>query len=431
MKHSLVPILVSLSLYLNQHLVNLQKCGERQIKTRDLITNSFDVQPGDYPWHLAIFIKHPIRQYICGGTLVGQSVAITSAHCVVVPGLRTARQPDELVILVGKHLLSAQSESVAEYELSSIILYQNSADTVEVRHDIALLITKEPVVYGKFVQPACLPTFSLIKSQLSGTIVGWGYTEQNAVSDTLRAANVPIVLKDDCIRSNQEAFKNSVTDEMFCAGYRNGTNACNGDSGGGMFRNIRGKWYLLGVISFTAAQERNQNLCSSTDYTAFVDVAKYRRWIMENSNSSFGCNCLDERPYGKRSMKKQYFVHNSQEVTFLQAWRLCQNVGHQLATITSEEDSRLIEQAIAKSSNTKGPWFIAGTDLGNEGHFVWISTNRPVGYLTGYLNYSPGQPDNAGGNGNCLEIGRWGGVVWNDVPCEWKQRYICEYITWN
>ncbi|XP_053686548.1 clotting factor G beta subunit-like, partial [Sabethes cyaneus] len=239
MKYYLAVIsVVVFSVILNRHSVNLQKCGERQIKTRDLITNSFDVQPGDYPWHIAIFKTSPIRQYICGGTLVGQSVVITSAHCVIVPGLRTARQPDELLVLVGKHLLNVQSNSVAEYQLSSIIIYQNSGDTERVKHDIALLITKEPVVYGKFVQPACLPTFSLIRSKLTGTIVGWGYTEQNAVSNTLRAANVPIVLKDDCIQSNQEAFRDSVTDNMFCAGYRNGTNACNGDSGGGLFRNI-------------------------------------------------------------------------------------------------------------------------------------------------------------------------------------------------
>ncbi|XP_053682963.1 perlucin-like [Sabethes cyaneus] len=165
--------------------------------------------------------------------------------------------------------------------------------------------------------------------------------------------------------------------------------------------------------------------------SCFLSITVTSPIVDEDDDSTFGCNCLDDRQHERRTMKKQYFVHNNQEVTFLEAWRRCLSVGHQLATITSEKDSQLIEQAIAKSSNTKGPWYIAGTDLGSEGHFVWISTNKPVGYLTGYLNYSPGQPDNAGGNENCLEIGRWGGVVWNDVPCEWKQRYICEYVTWN
>ncbi|XP_058834733.1 clotting factor G beta subunit-like [Topomyia yanbarensis] len=412
------------------HARCFQSCGERQVKTRNLITNSFDVQPGDYPWHAAIFQRFPIKQYICGGTLVGQSVIITSAHCVSVPGRRQAKPIDDFVVQVGKHLLNAPaSDSEREYSLSSVIVHQASS-AEQSDHDIALLITEKPVQYGKYVQPACLPTFSLVRDNLVGTIVGWDYTENNTVSDVLKAANVPIVTKDVCIRSNLEAFARSVTDEMFCAGYRNGTNACNGDSGGGLFRNVQGRWYLLGIISFTAAKKQNENLCSSTDYTAFVNVAKYREWIKENSDSNFGLLCSANSAFQLKP-KKQYYVNNNREVTFLEAWRLCQSIGQQLATITSEEDSQLIEQAIAKSSNTKGPWFIGGTDLGNEGHFVWISTNKPVGYQTGYLNYSPGQPDNAGGNENCLEIGRWGGVVWNDVPCEWKQRYICEYVSWN
>uniref|UniRef100_A0A904MW32 C-type lectin domain-containing protein n=1 Tax=Culex quinquefasciatus TaxID=7176 RepID=A0A904MW32_CULQU len=146
-----------------------------------------------------------------------------------------------------------------------------------------------------------------------------------------------------------------------------------------------------------------------------------------DEDPSFGTPCSDLGQPAK--LKKQYFVHNNKEVTFLEAWRLCQSYGHRLATVTSEEDNELLEKAIAKSSNPKGPWYIGGTDLGSEGNFLWISTNTPVGYLSGYLNYSPGQPDNAGGNENCLEIGRWGGVVWNDVPCDWRQRYICEYVS--
>ncbi|XP_065090154.1 elastase-1-like [Ochlerotatus camptorhynchus] len=402
------------------------QCGIRQDKTRSLITNALDVQPGDYPWHTAIYQVVPVKQYICGGTLVGQSVVITSAHCVTVPGLSVARSIDDLVVQVGKHLLNTRSDFEIEHELSSVIVHGTfSSDKHD--NDIAMLITKQPVQYGKFVQPACLPAFSMIRDKMVGTIVGWGFTEKVAVSNTLKAASTPIVSRSDCLTSNPGAFSSSLTNEMFCAGYRNGTNACNGDSGGGLFRNIRGSWYLLGITSFTAAKRQNENLCSSTDYTAFINVGKYKRWIQNNSDSSFGSLCVDNRQPAK--LKKQYFVHNNKEVTFLAAWRLCQSVGHRLATITSEEDSQLIEQAIAKSSNTKGPWFIGGTDLGNEGHFIWIATNKPIGYLTGYFNYSPGQPDNAGGNEHCLEIGRWGGVFWNDVPCEWTQRYICEHVS--
>lgn len=110
----------------------------------------------------------------------------------------------------------------------------------------------------------------------------------------------------------------------------------------------------------------------------------------------------------------------------MEAWRRCQWNGLRLATVSSEADSKLLKTTIG--INKSGPWWIAGTDQGSKGNFIWISTNIPVGYANGYENYYPDQPDNAGGVEDCLEIGRWGGVQWNDAPCAWKQRYICEQV---
>lgn len=122
--------------------------------------------------------------------------------------------------------------------------------------------------------------------------------------------------------------------------------------------------------------------------------------------------------------QKQYFVHNT-SVSFMEAWRRCQVLGQRLATITSAEDSKLLEETLNISITTKGTWWIAGTDLGSEGSFVWISTNEPVGYRNFYKN----QPDNYKGREHCLEIGRYGGVQWNDAPCDLKQQFICEKFT--
>lgn len=281
-----LPFVLAFVALVSIELAYCSQCGVRQDKTRSLITNSYDVQPGDYPWHVAIYLLSPVKKYICGGTLVGQSVVITSAHCVMNPGLSTTRPIEDLVVQVGKHQLNVRSDFEQEIGLGSIIVHHDF-NVIRHDHDIALLITVKPVQFGKFVQPACLPTFSLIKNETVGTIVGWGFTEQNTVSNVLRAASAPIVSSETCKRSNPEAFSQSLAEEMFCAGYRNGTNACNGDSGGGLFRNVRGKWFLLGVISFTAARKQNENYCSSTDYTAFLDVVKYKNWIKNNSGRIF------------------------------------------------------------------------------------------------------------------------------------------------
>uniref|UniRef100_A0AAG5D2I2 C-type lectin domain-containing protein n=1 Tax=Anopheles atroparvus TaxID=41427 RepID=A0AAG5D2I2_ANOAO len=125
---------------------------------------------------------------------------------------------------------------------------------------------------------------------------------------------------------------------------------------------------------------------------------------------------------------KRYVVISDKSRTFLEAWRFCASFGLRLATVTSAEESRLLDQAVNGTGNVPAgsTWWIGGTNLGREGSFIWISTNLPVGYKTGYFNFSPGQPDNYKGVENCLEIGRFGPTMWNDMPCDTKLHFVCE-----
>lgn len=132
-------------------------------------------------------------------------------------------------------------------------------------------------------------------------------------------------------------------------------------------------------------------------------------------------NCFHPNIEGK----KVYKVHNEQYVTFFEAWRLCQGYGQKLATVRSRADSDLLEDAIDELLWRFGPWWIAGTDLGNEGHFVWITTNDPISEQE-FINFSPGNPDNGLGIEHCLEVGLFGGVMWSDVNCALRRRFICE-----
>uniref|UniRef100_A0A182LSL4 Peptidase S1 domain-containing protein n=1 Tax=Anopheles culicifacies TaxID=139723 RepID=A0A182LSL4_9DIPT len=74
---------------------------------------------------------------------------------------------------------------------------------------------------------------------------------------------------------------------MFCAGKRDGVGACNGDSGGGMFFNYDGTWYIRGLVSFTKPRE-DAHICDTKEYTAFTDVAKYLKWIEQHMRGPVG-----------------------------------------------------------------------------------------------------------------------------------------------
>ncbi|EDS28419.1 salivary C-type lectin [Culex quinquefasciatus] len=124
---------------------------------------------------------------------------------------------------------------------------------------------------------------------------------------------------------------------------------------------------------------------------------------------------------------QRYFVYNDEPVTFFEAWHKCRAHGLRLASVHSALDDVKLMVAIAQENiNQRGPWWIAGTDLGKPGSFVWITGNKRIDGRVGYTNFAAGQPENLSGTGHCLVAGGAGGTQWNNVDCESKSRYICE-----
>ncbi|XP_055591296.1 C-type lectin mannose-binding isoform-like [Uranotaenia lowii] len=125
----------------------------------------------------------------------------------------------------------------------------------------------------------------------------------------------------------------------------------------------------------------------------------------------------------------RYVVHPG-PATFFEAWQQCRDFGLRLATVQSKPDSVELAEVIETSGIKpfNGAWWIAATDLGNPSfNYTWISTNKVVGYT----DFADHQPDNNENNENCLEVGRYGGVKWNDGPCTKKISFICERFSGN
>ncbi|XP_055588302.1 C-type lectin-like [Uranotaenia lowii] len=122
----------------------------------------------------------------------------------------------------------------------------------------------------------------------------------------------------------------------------------------------------------------------------------------------------------------RYVVHRDQQVTFFDAWKLCHRDGHRLATVNSFGDSAQLEEAIKaaeRREKTTGVYWIGATNVYiTDQEYMWLSTNEPVKFT----HYAPGQPDNAWWNENCLNVGQFGGVLWNDVSCASTLAYVCE-----
>jgi secreted trypsin-like serine protease len=94
----------------------------------------------------------------------------------------------------------------------------------------------------------------------------------------------------ECFDSNRDIFVKVLTQNNFCAGYRNGTTLCNGDSGGGLYVKYKNRWFLTGIVSFSLLRENGQPFCSKTNYGILVNVPKFSPWLRNNllPNSGLG-----------------------------------------------------------------------------------------------------------------------------------------------
>ncbi|XP_022837673.1 chymotrypsin-like elastase family member 2A [Spodoptera litura] len=268
-----------------------QSCGRRKVVHTELIVHGQPTKSGDWPWHVALFtVEGNIVKYICGGTLLSKTLVLTAAHCASIRG--NAVVPKSLSVILGKHNLIGGDVAPQEREVFEIILHKEF-DPRTLNNDIALLKLKSEAVFDDYVQPACLWQSSLYKKLPSGgiygSVVGWGFDHQDILSTTLQQITIPIVSEATCLKSNPVFFHNKLNTNKFCAGFANGTSACNGDSGGGLVVFVpdvpgaktqeSGAWHVRGIVSTTVSRT-DAPICDPNQYTLFTDVAKYRRWIL-------------------------------------------------------------------------------------------------------------------------------------------------------
>ncbi|XP_039443843.1 pulmonary surfactant-associated protein D-like [Culex pipiens pallens] len=167
---------------------------------------------------------------------------------------------------------------------------------------------------------------------------------------------------------------------------------------------------LIFVVAFANAN-------SSLEEPTLDEAVPYAAQAFSNDSWTFSVQCFPKR----------FIVFNHMEVSFFKAWHLCESYGFELATVKSPSEDVQLKMAIEEANPKQGgPWWIAGTDLGLEGHFVWLTTGKPIGYQTGYRNFGPGEPNNLNGTEHCVEVGHPNGTFWNDKNCDVKRRFICE-----
>ncbi|XP_011692989.1 PREDICTED: serine protease gd-like, partial [Wasmannia auropunctata] len=170
------------------------------------------------------------------------------------------------------------NREVASYRIHPDYTHDDSGGS-----DLAILTLRTPIEYNQLIRPICLwPADSTDLNDIvirMGYVAGWGQDELgNAYTLEPRMARVPIVSQVICLQS--QVFIALTSDRTLCAGLRDQSGPCNGDSGTGLvLYNITGHYQLRGIVS--RSMTNGDYLCDLKKYIVYIDVAKYIPWIQE------------------------------------------------------------------------------------------------------------------------------------------------------
>ncbi|KAH7030569.1 trypsin-like cysteine/serine peptidase domain-containing protein [Microdochium trichocladiopsis] len=214
----------------------------------DRIVGGVPAWTGDFPFIVAISDRG--SQY-CGGVLINAYTVLTAAHCSI-----RMKEPWALVRAGSLYWASGGVEANV-----SEIYYHPEFNFETTDNDIALWRLASPIHQSSTIRYAPLPLkgWDPVVGSLV-TAAGWGHLDGGDDSESspmLRRVTVPVISRGTC-RADYAAQNLTVTNNMWCAGLKQGgKDSCGGDSGGPIVDALTKT--LLGIVSWgTGCAEPNQ-----------------------------------------------------------------------------------------------------------------------------------------------------------------------------
>ncbi|XP_011705822.1 PREDICTED: limulus clotting factor C-like, partial [Wasmannia auropunctata] len=247
----------------------------------------------EFPWHASLYRDESdkTKKYFCGATIIQERFLITAAHCVFDENTGQLNDASKIYVLVGNlfrdYDYPYHNRILVKYnQVKHIYIARNYLGIVgNYLWDIAILELVRPFVWSTWLIPVCIDTVS-DKSAAEvgsyGKVAGFGRTAYGETSAMLQALTVPIIPLIQCISASQDAnTRQFITNDKFCAGYRNGSSVCDGDSGGGLVVETNNTWYLRGIVSVSLGTIQVGGIahCDSNLYTLYTEVSRHIPWI--------------------------------------------------------------------------------------------------------------------------------------------------------
>ncbi|CAG2219112.1 unnamed protein product [Mytilus edulis] len=158
------------------------------------------------------------------------------------------------------------------------------------------------------------------------------------------------------------------------------------------------------------------------------------RWQVEGEKgSNYFCN-LEKKHYTEKIIPKLILedeteitdpssIRNEQKQFYKKLYTSCKPLLLETHRDTFlQHDNPFITKPNEEEVGSCQSYWLGGRDDVIEGVWMWASTDKAFNYT----DWNPGQPDNSGGNENCLHMVAGYGLKWNDKQCKTAYRFICE-----
>lgn len=232
-----------------------------------------EAQANEYPWMVKLSMG-------CGGSIIADKWILTAAHCFFNGGQQSITNPKAVVITIGDHDTSKDSDIEKIFTPDKIIIHNYVDDTK--LNDIALLrLADINKIDLKVYTPVCLPAQGMDYSGKKAWVYGWGaLSEGGASPDKLQELELTVVTDASAKASYATNAQTTLSDAqlgvMVFGGGEAGKDACQGDSGGPFTHSNPdndGHHELVGATSWGLG-------CGAAGLPgAYTEVSAFRTWI--------------------------------------------------------------------------------------------------------------------------------------------------------